>query len=182
MVWSMWSRRFLWTGLLTGAAFALLTVVTMWLALFAAFGSKDPTWTIANVVRLTLPGLILYPACWYIFIFRSRNYSFRQMMVLVAWTFGIGCGVVAIILIAGATIAFTARAGLSMAAAIYAATTPVIYGLMTLVGAVILIIPYAIVATPMAMLHRWLLLHPFALSGSPTTGTGAMVSPIVLDC
>jgi hypothetical protein len=177
----MWSRRFLWTGLLTGAAFALLTIATMWLALFAALGSNDPTWTIANVVRFTLPGLILYPACWYTFIFRSRIYSFRQTMVLVAWTFGIGCGVIAIILIAGATIAFTARAGLSVEAGIYAAITPVVYGLMTLVGAVILIIPYAIVATPLALLHRWLLLRLFA-SSSPTTGTGAMASPIVPVC
>jgi hypothetical protein len=32
---------------------------------------------------------------------------------------------------------------------------------MTLIGAVILVIPYAIVAAPMALLHRWLLLRIF---------------------
>jgi hypothetical protein len=167
----MWSRRFLWTGLSTGAVFALLAVAIMWLALFAASGSKDPTWTIANVVRFALLGPIIYPVCWYAIIFRPRNYSFRRTMVLVACTFGTGCAVVAVFLIGGAEIALTSRAGSLMEAAIYAVISPFVYGLMTLIGAVILIIPYAIVAAPMALLHRWLLLRLFAPSSS-TTGTG----------
>jgi hypothetical protein len=179
-VYSMWSRRFLWTGLSTGAVFALLTVAAVWLALFAASGNTDhPFWTIADIVDFTLPGLIIYPACWYIIIFRSRNYSFRQTMVLVAQTFGIGCAVVAIALIGGAEIALASRAGSAAEAAIYATLSPVVYGLMTLIGAVILIIPYSILATPIALLHRWLLLRIFTSSGSPIPGTGAMVPPMV---
>ena len=174
-VWSMWSRRFLWTGLSTGAVFALLAVAVMWLGLFAASGSTDPVWTIANVVRFALPGLIIYPVCWYAVIFRPRNYSFRLTMVLVACTFGTGCAVVAVFLIGGAEIALTSRAGSLMEATIYAVISPFVYGLMTLIGAGILIIPYAIVAAPMALLHRWLLLQIFTSSGSPAPGTGTNV-------
>jgi hypothetical protein len=44
---------------------------------------------------------------------------------------------------------------------------------MTLIGATILFVPYFIVATPMALLHRWLLLKIFALPGSPNVGANA---------
>jgi hypothetical protein len=38
---------------------------------------------------------------------------------------------------------------------------------MTAIGAVLLIVPYTITATPMALLHRWLLLRSFASAGTP---------------
>ena len=169
----MWSRRFLWTGVLSGVVIALLTIVAMWLGLFVISGSKDPTWTIANVVKFALPGPIVYAACWYATIFRPRDYSLRRTMVLVARTFATGCAVVGVILIAGGVIAMLLRATHAMEAAILVAATPLAYGLMTLIGAVILVIPYAIVATPMALLHRWLMLRIFASYGSPTAGPSA---------
>ena len=173
----MWSRRFLFTGESIGADIALLTIAAMWLGLFAVSGSKDPAWTIANIVKFTLPGPIIYAACWYAHIFLPRDYSFRRTMVVVARTFATGCAVVAVILIAGAAIAISLRARHVMEATILVAATPLAYGLMTLIGAIILVIPYAIVATPMALLHRWLMLRIFASSGSPTPSTGAIIPP-----
>jgi hypothetical protein len=99
-------------------------------------------------------------------------------MILVAYTFGTGCAVVAVVLIGGAEIALTSRAGSPIEAAIYAVISPVVYGLITLIGAAILLIPYAIAATPLALLHRWLLLQIFSSSGAPTPGTGTIISPI----
>jgi hypothetical protein len=161
-VWSMWSNRFLLTGVLSGVFIALLTVALIWLGLFVVSGSKDPGWTIANISRPMLLGVIVYAACWYVFIFRARDYSFRQTIVLVACTFGIGCAVVAVMLIAGATITVLPIVLQATKGAVFGAVIPVVYGLMSLVGATILFVPYAIFATPMALLHRWLLLRNFA--------------------
>jgi hypothetical protein len=193
----LWSHRFLWTGVSSGAVIALLAIAVLWLGSFAIAGDKDPYWTIANIVRFTLPGLIVYPACWYATIFHPRDYSLSRTMLLVGRTFATGCAVVAVTLIAIGVVAMTVRflvptiansifadgvQGLLRhltAAAILVAVTPLAYALMTLIGAIILIIPYAIVATPMALLHRWLLLRIFASSGSPTAGSRAtaIVSP-----
>jgi hypothetical protein len=42
---------------------------------------------------------------------------------------------------------------------------PLAYAFGTALGALFLIVPYMIVATPMAMLHRWLLLKLFSSVG-----------------
>jgi hypothetical protein len=46
--------------------------------------------------------------------------------------------------------------------ALLAASATFAYALMVAIGVIILIAPYAIVATPMALAHRWLLLKIFA--------------------
>src|ERR1700731_5088658 len=98
----MWSRRFLWTGLSSGIAIAALTLGGLWVVLFVVSGSKDPTWTLANIVKFALPGVIFYPACWYAIIFRNRDYSLNRTMVLVVITFGmVGVVVAALMVIAG---------------------------------------------------------------------------------
>jgi hypothetical protein len=178
----MWSRRFLWTGLSTGTVFALLTVAGMWLGLFASSASTgSPFWAMkeANVVRFTLPGVIIYPLCWYAFIFRHRDYSLRRATVLVVLTFATGWAIIAVTLIAAATIVFSLEFGHTMEGAILVAVTPFAYFLGTLIGAIILAIPYAVVATPMALLHRWLLLRIFASSGSPPPlpSAGPVIQP-----
>jgi hypothetical protein len=55
---------------------------------------------------------------------------------------------------------------------------PFAYALMTAIGAVLLIVPYMITATPMALLHRWLLLKIFASSGTAAPNTSPNV-PII---
>jgi hypothetical protein len=147
-------------------------MAALWLGLFVASGPKpNPAWTIANVVKFTLPGPIVYPACWYAIIFRTRDYSLYRTMVLVTRTFIAGGAVVAAILIAGGAIAMLLAARHVLEAAILVATTPIAYGLMTLIGAIVLLVPYYIVATPMALLHRWLLFKIFTSPSSPNFGT-----------
>jgi len=99
----MWSRRFLWTGLSSGAVVAALTLAGLWLALFVAFisDSKNPFWTWANIVEFAVPGLIAYPVCWFIVIFRHRDYSLYRTLVLVITTFGITSAFVAAVMMLG---------------------------------------------------------------------------------
>jgi hypothetical protein len=169
----MWSRRFLWIGVSSGAAIAISAMALLWLGLFVVSGSEDPAWTVANIVKFTLPGPIVYPACWYAIIFRTRDYSLYRTMVLVVRTFIAGGAVVAIILIAGGVMAMLLTAKHMLEAAVLVAVTPLAYGLMALIGAIILFVPFFIVATPMALLHRWLLLKIFA---SPSPNIGASVT------
>jgi hypothetical protein len=58
---------------LSGVAAAALALAMLWLAFFFVSGSKDPTFTIANIVTYALPGLIAYPAGWYMIIFCRRD-------------------------------------------------------------------------------------------------------------
>jgi hypothetical protein len=164
----MWSNRFLWTGLSSGFAVAALVLGGLWLALFVVFGTKDPTWSLANIVRFTLPGLIVYPTCWYRVIFRYRNYSLYQTMVLVVVTFGaVSVIVAAFMIVGGFYVAVTTllAAAQSWKVALFAALVPFAYALMVSIGAIILIAPYMIFATPMALAHRWLLLMLFGSAG-----------------
>src|ERR1700684_2673298 len=97
----MWSRRFLWTGLLSGVAIATIATGVLWLVVFLYSGDKDPAWTFANITQFTVPGLIVYPATWYAVIFRARDYSLSRTMRLVISTFAAGAAVVGIVLMTG---------------------------------------------------------------------------------
>ena len=181
----MWSRRFLWTALSSGVAVAALTLGGLWLALFVMSGSKDPTWTPANIVKFALPGLFVYSACWYTVIFRNRNYSVHQTMVLVVATFGAVSVVAAtVMMIAGLYVAMTIllKLALSWKVASFAALGLLAYvasiAIWVALGAVILILPYMIFAAPMALLHRWLLLKLFAAVGPATPNTGSII-PVI---
>ena len=158
----MWSRRFLQTGLLSGVAVAALTFAGLWLGLFfVVFGDKDPTRTFANMVTFALPGVIAYPACWHMVIFRLRDYSLYRTMMLVLATFGaVSAVAAAFMIIGGLYVAITMMFGLAQPWKLAPAliVTPLAYALGTAIGVVILILPYPMVATPMAVLHRWLLL------------------------
>jgi hypothetical protein len=170
----MWSSRFLWTGLSSGVAVAALALGGLWLALFVVSGSKEPTWTLANIVKFALPGLIVYPACWYMVILRSRNYSLRRTMVLVVASFGVvSIAVAAFFAIGGLYVAITTllAGGQSWKIAPLVALGPLAYALLAAFGAIILIVPYMMVATPMALAHRWLLLKLFAGAGPATPST-----------
>jgi hypothetical protein len=165
----MWSPRFLWTGLSSGVVIAALTLAELWLALFVVSGSRDPSWTIANVVKFTLPGLIVYSVCWYAVIFRRRNYSLYRTLALVLATFAAVSAVVAVLtMAAGLYVGITAMLAVSQPwkFAPFVMLGPFAYALMTMIGVAFLIIPYMIVATPMALLHRWLLLKIFVSTGS----------------
>jgi hypothetical protein len=71
-----------------------------------------------------------------------------------------------------AVIKFWLEAAHPWKAAPFVALGPFAYALMPVIGAVILIVPYMIVATPMALFHRWMLLKVFAPAGPATPNTG----------
>jgi hypothetical protein len=172
----MWSRRFLWTGLTSGIAVAALTLAGLWLAVFVVSSSKNPMVTFANMVIFALPGLFVYSACWYALIFRYRDYSLYRTMLLVVATFGaVSAVVAALMMVGGFYVAITMLLAVAqpwkLAPALVVA--PLAYAFMTAMGAIFLIVPYVIVATPMALLHRWLLLKLFAWVGPAAPAFGA---------
>jgi hypothetical protein len=130
-------------------------------------GTKDPTWTLAHMVDLALPGLIVYPACWYVVIFRYRDYSLYRTMVLVGATFAAVTAIVAAFMtVGGFYVVLTTFAAVQLwKVALLAASATFAYAFMVAFGAIVLIVPYVIVATPMALAHRWLLLKIFAPAG-----------------
>jgi len=174
----MWSRRFLWTGLTSGVAVAALTLAEIWFAVFAVSGSKNPTVSFANMVVFALPGLIVYSACWYTIIYRHRDYALYRTMVLVVATFATVSAVVAALMMVGGlyvAISMMLTVAKPWKVAPVLVVAPLSYAFMTAIGAVFLIVPYMITATPMALLHRWLLLKIFASAGT----AAANMSPSV---
>jgi hypothetical protein len=142
------TKSFLWTGLSSGVAIAALTLAELWLGLFVVSGSKDPTWTFANIVEFALPGLIVYSACWYIVIFRHRDYSLYRTLMLVVATFGtVSVVIAAVMIFAGFYVAITLllAAPQPWKVALFVAWAPFAYALVTAIGAVFLIVPYMIV-------------------------------------
>jgi hypothetical protein len=177
----MWSRRFLWTGLTSGIAVAALTLAEIWLAVFAVSGSKNPMVSFGNMVVFALPGLIVYSACWYTVIYRHRDYSLHRTMVLVVATFGTVSAVVAAFMMFGGlyvAISMMLTVAKPWQVAPVLVVAPLAYAFMTAIGAVLLIVPYMITATPMALLHRWLLLKSFASAGTPAPSMSPSV-PII---
>ena len=165
----MWSRRFLWIGLTSGIAVAAMTLAELWLAVFAMYGGKNPTASFANMVVFALPGLMVYSACWYMVIYRYRDYSLQRTMVLVVATFGAVSAVVAAFMMIGGlyvAISMMLTVAKPWKVAPVLVVAPLSYAFMTAIGAVLLIVPYMITATPMAFLHRWLLLKIFASAGT----------------
>lgn len=164
----MWSRRFLWTGLLTGTAVAALTLAGMFVVLFVWIGNTRPE--DYRIVALASPGLIIAPACWYLMIFRARNYSMWRTMMLVGVTFAVGSICVALLMLISALISEIPIPMWKLARSLI--LDGAIALIVTYLGARALVIPYVIVALPMALLHRWLLLKIFASTASVNRNTG----------
>jgi len=161
----MWSARFLWTGILSAIAVAALTLVGMFLLLFVGLGDKGPNSTLAKMVVFASPGLIVYPACWYMMIFRQQDYSLRQTLMLVGVTFGIVSAIIASIMIASSVVALIVLPVWRISP-FFLILTPLGFVIWFAVGVVFLAIPYAVVAPPMALLQRYLLSKCFQMSGS----------------
>jgi hypothetical protein len=161
----MWSGRFLWTGLLSGIAVAALALAGIWLVLFVAFGDKDPSHALANMVVFVSPGLIVYPACWYVIIFRQRDYSLSQTMMLTAAAFGVVSTMIALVMLTGAVYGIWLFGKISP---FFTILTPLAFAIWFVIGAVIFAAPYVIIALPMVLLHRWLLLKSFVSTASAT--------------
>ena len=143
----MWSTPFLRFGLLSGLAIAASTLALMWLAIFLFTGAQSRSLMPANIALFGIVGIAAYPACWYAVIFRSRSYSRGRIALLVIVTFVVSCA-----LVAAALRGYAAYRGVGTW------PSPAEFTLaMVTTGAVILALPYAATATPMALLHRrWL--------------------------
>ena len=103
-------------------------------------------------------------------------------MVLVVATFGtVSAVVAAFMMVGGFYVAITMLLAVPQPWKIapVLALGPFAYAFMTAIGAVLLIVPYMIVATPMAMSHRWLLLRLFASAGpaTPNISRSVLVFP-----
>jgi hypothetical protein len=160
-------------GLLIGALFAAIALAGIWLTLYAASGFTDPSY--AGAVGFGISGIVIYPACWYLWICRARDYSRARTFWLVAVTY-----TATAMLAIGAFFLFMAFSAIY--GAILGATTALSSGpqlwhvgmLLALVMAPILAalggilmaglvgVPYVIVATPIAFLHRALMFKLFA--------------------
>ena len=156
----MWSRRFLWAGLWSGAAIAAATLALMWLGMLAISGQGRVSFVIANFSLLGVGGIIAYPACWYVLIFRAGSYSGHRVAWLTVLTFIASSVLAAIPFVAWAGV----RQGLAGAALRFVA-----------MGMSVMVIPYAVVATPMAFWHRHLLRGWFA--AAPAVETAAEPQP-----
>jgi len=165
----MWSRSFLIWGLVTGTVVAALALAGLWLVLSAVSLAPIP-------VLFCMPGLLIYPACWYAVVFRAHSYSTTRVFTLVAVTFGAVWLLMIIVMSAvGLYFAYTIVAhGANKQDAMLLAGVHLTLPLVTVIGAIILVIPYFVVATPIAFLHRSMLLNKFAPG---TSGGGRALSP-----
>ncbi len=103
-------------------------------------------------------------------------------MVLVVATFAAVTAVVgAFMIVGGAYVAITMLLSVAQPwkATPFLALGPFAYALMTALGAIFLIVPYLVVATPIALLHRWCLSKLFASAGpaAPSPGPSASTIP-----
>lgn len=172
----MWSRNFLISGVASAVAVAALTICGLWLVIYVVASNIDPSWSAADIVQFCLPGLIVYPACWYALVFRYRDYSLNRTLGLVIATFGAVWLLVTVAMFLVGVLAvghLTASAPPAGQWSNIPALAPVLYAKMTILGAIILILPYALIATPIAFLHRAALLRVFAPRPLPPVASPA---------
>jgi len=159
----MWSTRLLWTGVISAIAIAALMLAGIFVVLLVVSG-ESPGHGLANFVILASPGIITYPACWYAVIFRQRDYSRRQTLKLIGAAFGTVCAILALATLVG-TLASMIGTPASKISPSVILSMPLIIAIWMAVGSAILGVPYLMVATPMALLHRWLLSKVFTATG-----------------
>src|ERR1700759_5406419 len=83
----MWPKRFLTVGLLSAVAAAMLALVLLALLLAGIEWSGAVTLQIRAMAVFAVPGIVVYPICWYALIYRHRRYGARDTVRLIAWTF-----------------------------------------------------------------------------------------------
>jgi hypothetical protein len=159
----MWPKRFLWAGVsssVIAAAITLFCVLLLfyWLNLLYWVLYEPlmppPNFTYSLISPFSASYLV-YPACWYFLIFRPRNYSIAQTSILVSYIYPISCGLI------GATggIWTTFLFGLNPQAHFFDVLISIV--IWTIAGFAIFLIPYILIAFPMARLQRFLLLWLF---------------------
>jgi hypothetical protein len=180
----MWSRQFLVVGLASSAMFAALTIFVFWSVLFSLGLHLDLIGgALLNVIAYSAAvGIMVYPSCWFVMIQRARDYSISRTFSLLRVNFGVSCLVVFAVLF----LAFFSLGALSLLTSLIGSTkpetpefatravqmllgAPFMAATVVAIGAFVAIIPYGAIATPIAFLHRWLLLTVFAQGGGAAT-------------
>jgi hypothetical protein len=177
----MWSRTFLVVGLLIGLLMAAAALGGIWLALHAASGFTYPSY--GSIVGFGIGGIVVYPVCWAIMIHRTRDYSARRTYFLVAVTYTAAATLTIAVILLGLTYhavimgsAFLASPEMRGVVLFipWALFLVVVFGFIAagLVG-----VFYLIVATPIAFLHRAVMLWLFN-SGTEATSAHSKTAPL----
>lgn len=165
----MWSRRFLLVGILSGAVIAALTLAGIHRALVIAT-TWIPGWGVLPAFAyFGVVGILIYPACWYVLVFRKRDTSTARLIYLVAATYGACC----LLLIGALFASMTYQVGHLIALSLsvpkvqwlmflpWILITPLLAAVLALLVAGLVGIPFVAIAGPMALLHRAILLRAF---------------------
>ena len=177
----MWTRSFLWAGVLSSVAAAALTVGGLWLALLVLEqASVTSVGWVATLLRYWMipgiPGAAVYALCWHRVVFRKRDYSVRNTwrLIFVSYLVAMIVGVIAILIF----LALVGWGPMPPGASPWQwlLMTLTVYGFLILLfylpaAGTLLLIPYLLVAGPVAFLQRALLLRMFG-PGRPTAGAG----------
>jgi hypothetical protein len=174
----MWSRRFLLTGIATGVLAAALALTLLWLLLLSLQSIKSLE-GLHRFAVFGIPGVLAYPFCWYLLIFRSRSYTSGDTGNLIALSFAACCVFDVVIIGAGQIAAvasdFIAKGPVGWGLLLLVLLLlPVCLALFALIIAALLAVPFVATAGPIAFLHRALLLTYFA-SRTGTGGTGPLL-------
>jgi hypothetical protein len=199
----VWSRRFWLVGLTSGVAVALLAYAAIWLVLYGFAALPRDATDIAFPMMLAwsafsaVVGVPVYPICWFRKIQGARNYSIERTFSLVLVTYGASCLIVGAIIclififfgsyflffwaskmfVVGVSKTDWLPAGVCV---LIIVLSPVGAAFYVLAGVLITIVPYAVIAMPCALLHRWFLLAIFGpsnLSAPPANMSRAAASP-----
>jgi hypothetical protein len=180
----MWSRQFVVVGLASSAMFAALAIIVFWFVLFSLGLRLDLIGgVLLNVTAYSAGvGTVIYPSCWFMMIQRGRDYSISRTFKLLRVNFGVSClGIFAILFLAffclGVLSLLTSLIGSAKPETSEFATravqmllgAPFMAATVVAIGAFVAIIPNGAIATPIAFLHRWLLLTVFAQGGGAAT-------------
>jgi hypothetical protein len=164
----MWSRHLLLWGLASAVAAAALALALLWLLLVAIERTHAAApLQIHVLVVFGLPGLLIYPACWYATVFRNRRYDAHDTWRLLATSY-VACCLFDFAVLAS----WQLYQGVVLAAQILMKSpsplafvfllAPIGTAIFVLIAGALLAIPYAVAAAPVAFLHRAVLLAWFA--------------------
>jgi len=175
----MWTRTFLWVGVLSSLVAGALAVGLLWLALFAverAGGQvsqllRDVGYLLRSWMIPGVPGAIIYAICWHVMVFRKRDYSLRNTWALIGASYLAAIivgGIVMIIFVPIASLMNPDKPsifGLSPAQGLIPLLALVLFfvPMYMVMAGVLLAIPFLLVAGPLALLQRMLLLRMFEL-------------------
>jgi hypothetical protein len=191
----MWSKKFVWVGLSSGVLFAASAAFAIWFTLSfalaaAANAGQAEARVMLNFAVLVFVGAVVYPACWFYTIQRSRDYSKLATFNLVILSYYVSCLAVAalfclaamgvygtyfVLAVVRGTVKWNWQAMTGLFFLMF--VLPPLGGIsLAIFGGFITLIPFVVIAPLIAFLHRCLLLAMFfknRFSSSPRLDSGS---------